>query len=342
MRIAIIGAGALGTALAGLLRIAADSESMPDPMDIWLIGSASVAAHLDAIKTHGLALELADYLPPQLSAAFVSRLTAPITTLHVTDDPREAEPCELAIVLVKSYRSEEAGAQAAQLLAADGLVISLQNGIGNDALLTKHIPAERLILGTTLLGAAATGAGQIKIASLNPTTLAWPPHLTERQQAYLRRLQRFFALAHASLTFAEDVERTLWTKLLINCAINPLTALLNIPNGVLVETPAAHAIMRDVVREVLSVAPAVGVDLPYTVDEALALADTAAISNRANISSMLQDRRRGKRTEIDALNGAVARIAHEHGVSVPINETLARLIHALETSAAVQVTLSDG
>jgi 2-dehydropantoate 2-reductase len=330
MRIAIIGAGSLGSAVAGLLNIAVDVErDGADPLDVWLVGSASVSGHLDAIREHGLALELAEYLPQQLPSDLVARFWEPIRTLHVTEQAQEAFPCDIAIVLVKSYRSEAAGAQAAQLLTADGLLISVQNGIGNDVQLAKHVPSERLIMGTTLLGARTIADGQIRIASLNPSTLAWPSQVTERQQSFLLRLQELLGHVHAPVNFAEDVQRVLWTKLVINCAINPLTAMLDVPNGFVIEDMATHAMMVEVIREALIVARAVGVELPTEI-EMIQMAENAAESNRANLSSMLQDRRRGKRTEIDALNGALVQRAREHQLSVPINESLVHLIHALE------------
>jgi 2-dehydropantoate 2-reductase len=336
MRIAIIGAGALGTALVGLLRIAADAEDHAEPLDIWLIGSASVATHINAIRTQGLRLDLAEYLPPMLIPNVLSRFMQPIHGIHVTDQPREAFPCELAIVLVKSYRSDDAGKQAIQLLADDGLLIGLQNGIGNDAVLATYVPADRLVMGATLLGATSVEAGRIKVASLNPTTIAWLPQFTERQRGWLMRLQALLKRVHAPLSFAEDVQRILWSKLLVNCAMNPLTALLEVPNGVLVETPSAYGLMTEVVREVLLVAQTIGIDLPYSEAEAMAMVERAVSSNRANLSSMLQDRMHSKRTEIDALNGAVVRLAHEHGLRVPINETLVHMIHAMETRYGVR------
>ena len=335
MRIAIIGAGSLGSAIAGLLSIAAEVEREgADPLDVWLVGSESVAAHLVAIKEHGLSLELAEYLLPMLPNDLAARFREPIRTLHVTVQAKEAFPCEVAIVLVKSYRSEVAGVQAAHLLAADGLLISLQNGIGNDRQLAMHVPSERVIIGTTLLGAAITANGQIRIASLNPSTLAWPNHLTEHQQGCLLRLQGLLAQVHATIQFAEDVQRVLWTKLIINCAINPLTALLDVPNGFVIEDVAAHGMMAEVIREALMVARAVGVELPSEA-EMIQMTENAAESNRANLSSMLQDRRRSKRTEIDALNGALVQLAREHQLSVPFNESLVHLIHALEVRYGV-------
>jgi len=123
----------------------------------------------------------------------------------------------------------------------------------------------------------------------------------------------------------------LWGKLIVNAGINPLTAILGVPNGVLLERPHARALMRATVMEAVAVAHARGVTLPYP--DPVAAVEQVAHKTGSNRSSMLQDVTRGAPTEIDAINGAIVGEGREVGVPTPINETLWRLIHSVVSSS---------
>jgi 2-dehydropantoate 2-reductase len=129
------------------------------------------------------------------------------------------------------------------------------------------------------------------------------------------------------LTWSGDLESLVWGKLVASASINPLTALLQIPNGELLQRPAAAALLDAAAREVAAVAKARGTRLPF--EDAGAYAAEVARNSAGNSSSMLQDVRRGSETEIDAINGAVAGEAVRLGVAAPVNRTLWQLVRAL-------------
>jgi 2-dehydropantoate 2-reductase len=303
MRVAIIGAGALGTLLAGILSDAKTAE-------VWLVGSTSSIDHLEAIRVHGLALNFA----PGISAASVRNLGA---FPHVTQTAALLFPCDLVIIAVKSYRTAEAAQQTQACLAPDGIVLTLQNGLGNREIL-ESILKRRVVQGTTLLAANLTTPGQINVAALGMTALgsAVPP---------LDWLQQTLSVA-APVTVAEDVDGMIWAKLIINCAINPLTGLLDVPNGALLNSSEAAPIIAGVVDEIVALAGLEQITLPYARDSAIESVYHAARVTAANISSMLSDLRRGRSTEIDALNGAIVTRAAHFNLPTPINQTLTGLI----------------
>ena len=133
---------------------------------------------------------------------------------------------------------------------------------------------------------------------------------------------------------AEDVDALLWGKLAVNAAINPLTALLRVPNGALLESPWAREVMRRAAGEVAAVAAARGIRLPF--DDAGAQAEQVARQTALNRSSMLQDVLRGAESEIEAINGAVMRAAESAGVDVPANRLLYALVKALDETVSAR------
>ena len=144
-------------------------------------------------------------------------------------------------------------------------------------------------------------------------------------------LQALFQAAGMACELTEDADALLWAKLLVNAAINPLGALLRVPNGALAESADARALMAQVLAEAQAVARALGVALP----EGAALERVLGVCQRtaANRCSMLQDVQRGRVTEIDAINGAIARLGAEKGVSAPLNAALAQLVRAAHSTA---------
>ena len=323
MRIAVIGAGSLGSLAAALLALGGGNE-------VWLIGAASSAEHLAAIVRDGLRVVLAPQLAAALEPALANRLQAPVRSVRVARSAAAAHPCELAIILVKSYRNAEAATQAEALLAPDGLALSLQNGLGNRETLAALLPHRAVAQGSTLLGATLLAPGTVLAASLGATTIGAGPELGATQHQRLAGLQAALRDAGAGAEIVPDARGVVWGKLVVNCAINPVASLLDVPNGALLALKGARAAMAQVVAEVLAVARATGVALPFADDAALPYVLDVAQATAANTCSMLQDLRRGRPTEIEALNGAVAREAQRLGVGAPVNAALANLVRARE------------
>ncbi len=255
--------------------------------------------------------------------------------LRATADVSAAGPADIALILTKAPKTEAAAQGAARVLAPSGLAITLQNGLGNLEVLARHVGPERATLGITTQGAALAGAGRLVAAGGGPTTLATRPAIDEQ----VRRFAALCALAGVDVRVAEDVDALLWGKLAVNAAINPLTALLRVPNGALLESPWAREVMRRAAGEVAAVAAARGIRLPF--DDAGAQAEQVARQTALNRSSMLQDMLRGAESEIEAINGAVMRAAESAGVDVPANRLLYALVKALDETVSARCGASQ-
>jgi len=250
----------------------------------------------------------------------------PAETLHAQIPCRALhmakEPFDLLLFTVKAYATKRAAEQAAHLIGPETVLVSLQNGLGNVEALQAHQKAELVLAGVTTSGATRHdehtviehGVGNIILGST-----AGNRALAEAVAAVLSRALPAEAVC--------DIWPVIWRKLAVNCAINPLTAMLDVPNGLLLDAPVRH-MMGEVAFEVGQVARAVGVDvepkeLPRSVEDVCRL-------TADNISSMLQDTRAGRRTEIEHLNGAVAHAAEKVGAKAPLNMALAALLAAHE------------
>ncbi len=221
--------------------------------------------------------------------------------VRAVSDPRECQGAKLALVLVKAWQTERTARQLAECLAEDGIAISLQNGLGNRETLAATLGLKRVKGGITTCGATLLGPGHARPGGEGVTTLEAHPAL-DRLSAHLMesglRVERSGA-----------VESLGWGKLVINTAINPLTALFQIPNGKLLEDDAMRNFMGCLARETASVAAMQGVALPF--DDPVAAVEEVARRTATNFSSMFQDVKRGAPTEIDAINGAVAKLGGE-------------------------------
>ena len=246
--------------------------------------------------------------------------------LNVTSELEREPASDVVLVLVKSYRTDRAARQAAQILKPDGVAITLQNGLGNLEVLGREVGENRAVLGVTAQGATVLGPGRLRHAGDGPTHLASLPG----QESRLASISALFKRAGLETTLVDDAASLVWGKLAINAGINPLTALLGIANGELVKDDLLSRIMGGAAQEVAQIAEARGIGLPY----ANAAVRTAEVSRAtaANRSSMLQDVDRGAPTEIDAISGAVVRAGEETDVPTPINEFLWRLMQDQETS----------
>jgi 2-dehydropantoate 2-reductase len=239
--------------------------------------------------------------------------------VHATDDPHEVSGAKFAIVLVKSWQTERAARQLKLSLADDGHALTLQNGLGNRETLTRDLGTGRVSLGVTTTGATLVGPGLVRTGGDGIISI-------EQNQA-LGPLEAALRSSNFNLQIVDDAQSLIWGKLVINAAINPLTALLRIPNGELLAHPIVRKIMASLASETAEVAAAEHVHLPFS-NPVSAVEDVARKTAR-NISSMFQDVRRGAPTEIDAICGAVTKRAEFHGIDTPYNRACWQLVRAL-------------
>lgn len=228
-----------------------------------------------------------------------------------------AEPlpeADIVLVLVKSTQTALIAPLAVQALAPGGLVVTLQNGLGNAAILEAATGAGRVAPGIAFLGATLLAPGLVR---------GFPGRVVlgavGTAPSRVHDLAQLLANSGFIGEIAEDVAPHLWLKLAANCAINPLSALLHVPNGALLDSPEARQMMEAAAREVAEVARAKSIDLGQD-----AVAATLEVARRTadNRSSMLQDVEAGRPTEIEFMSGAVVREGLALGVPTPVNALL--------------------
>jgi len=296
MDILIVGTGALATLFAA--RLGAAAGHTVAMLGGWQDG-------LKALRENGARLVEADGREQACS-------------VFATDNPADCRGARYALALVKSWQTARAATQLADCLAEDGLALTLQNGMGNRETLGLSLGLPRVALGVTTTGATLLGPGLARAGGEGIVSLEAHPRLGALEAALTG--------AGFEVQVVTDAESLVWGKLVINAAINPLTALLRVPNGELFQRPAARDLMRALAQEAATVVQAQGVNLPFA-DAAVAAAEVAR-KTAANHSSMLQDIRRGAPTEIDAICGAIARAGERLGVPTPYNRACWQLILA--------------
>lgn len=230
-------------------------------------------------------------------------------------DPLAAERAELICICVKAYDTLNAVRHNAELLTSACAVVSIQNGLGN-AQAIHTVCADRTVCATTAMGAVLE-AGCIRLMGEGDTWIA--PFLPSCDDA-ARFAFQVMQNAVGRCLYSDASDAILWGKLIINAAINPITAIEGVPNGAILERDELKALLVSAARESEAVAHAAGIHLPYDSAEAKVLEVCARTA--LNRSSMLRDVDAGRRTEIDAINGELVRLAERLDVPVPINRKL--------------------
>jgi 2-dehydropantoate 2-reductase len=303
LRICVVGCGAVGSLFAANL-------AQLDDVEVWAYDLAR--EHVDAINAHGLRLSGAGDV--------VGRLRA-------TSNADELPPCEFGIVATKAMHTT-AAAQATAHAFAGGCVASVQNGIGNEEAIAQHI--ERVIRGTTFPAGRVLAPGHVQWDVKGDTTFG--PF--EPQPAPLDQVERLAdACTRAGMptSAVADARGPQWRKVIFNAATNPLGALTRLTHGPVCERPDLRALVTGLVDEGKAVAAAQGIELD---DDPERLIDHAARKDVAydHKASMLQDVEARRPTEVDYLNGGIARFGREHGVPTPLNEAVWALVRGLEAS----------
>lgn len=314
--IAVIGGGSLGLLLAGRLAAAG--------ADVRLV--VRTAAQRDRLRTEGLYVEDDD-----------GAIRVHVPAFAAADSPDG--PVAWGFLCVKQRHVADAAPVCAAWLGTAGRLVAWLNGLGHEEILARWVDAGRLYAAVTTEGALRTGAARVRHTGRGETHLGPMSPGGGAQSEGVAALSPLVAvLRRAGLVVhaTPDIRPRVWRKLAVNCAINPLTALLGVPNGALVDAAELHPVMRAVVEEVAAVAKAEGVALgddpagAPLVDGLLEEVFAVCRKTAANRSSMLQDLERGQPTEIAHLNGAVAQRAAHRGEAAPVNATLAQLVRAKE------------
>jgi 2-dehydropantoate 2-reductase len=305
MQVAIIGAGAIGCFYGGLLLRAGH--------DVTFIGRQP---HVDAINAHGLLLDMQGFTGhlPARAATNTTALAAP----------------DLVLVCVKSADTETAGHSLAGHLRPDTSVLSLQNGVDNAQRL-RAVTGHPVISAVVYVGTGMAGPGHVKHHGGGGLAIGASP----ASEALARALNA----AGIRTTISDDIDTTLWSKLVINCAFNALSAVAGIAYGPMIDVEGARDVIAGAVREAVSVARASGVAMPDDL-AAQIMKIPAAMPNQT--SSTAQDLARGKPSEIDFLNGYVVRKGAELGIPTPTNQALQVMVKLAERGKQISLSPRPG
>lgn len=300
-------------------------------MRIAIVGPGAIGGLFGAVLTRGgLDVTLIDKRPDR--AARLNETGMDIEgkggTYHASVKamayPLAADPFDVILVAVKAYDTAAACKQFAPAVGPETTVITVQNGLGNVEILAEAFGTDRVLGGSTSQGANILAPGRIDHAGVAETTIGeMDGTISDRA----KRMAAAFTEAGLETAVSDNIFGLIWTKLLINVAINPLVALLRVRNGVLAEQDETLDLMRLAVTEAWEVAKAKGVRL--LVNDPVAKAVEVARKTAGNIASMHQDVRHGRRTEIDFITGAVVREGERVGVPTPYNRALTLLVKSL-------------
>jgi 2-dehydropantoate 2-reductase len=297
MKIAVLGAGAMGSLFGGKLAQGGHEVTL---ISTW-------AEHVERINREGLVMD-------GLAGGGRVKVRACLSAA-------EAGPAELVIVFVKAPQTREAMAGALALVGPETMVLTLQNGLGNVESLVEVVGPGPVMAGTSSHGANLKEPGLVCHAGAGVTALG---ELSGRLTDRLKNLGRVFEESGlAPVTLSDNVLGLIWKKLVINVASNAITALARIRNGQIFDFPETEEISRLAVLEAVEVDRRKGVVFS---DDPVQFTRQVARETGANRSSMLQDISRQRRTEIEVINGAIVREGEALGVPVPVNKVLAGLI----------------
>ncbi len=302
IRAAVMGAGAVGCYYGGMLARAGH--------DVVLVGRKT---HVDAVNAAGLRFE---------ARGFDERVS-----LRGSTEASAVAGARMVLFCVKSTDTEAAAAQIAPHLAADAIIVNLQNGVDNTERI-QALVAVPVIPAVVFVAAEMAGPGHMKHHGRGELVIGAPDGPANAAMAAKAPLLRdWFTAAGVPVTVSDNVTGELWGKLLINCAYNAISAVAQAPYGMLIDSPGIREVMRDAANEVFAVAAASGVRMtPGIVEKVPGLAATMP----TQYSSTAQDLARGRPSEIDHLNGFVVRRGEALGVPVPANRVLYALVKLIE------------
>jgi len=300
MKTVIMGAGAMGNLFGGLLTLKGE--------EVWLVGVSK--QQIDPLRTVGLTFE--------------EKGKSQIIPINATSDVTSIGKADLVIFFVKTYDTEKAVSDALVLEKEDTIFLTLQNGLGNEEVICKKMDRKKVMLGVTGQGSTLLKPGHIRHAGWGKSFIGELDHrITERAL----RIAQMFCKAGIETEISSNIHDHVWGKLLTNIGINALTALTGFKNGQLLDYPETMRLMEKLVFEAIEVARRKGV---WIEENPIDKVRKAVEATRENRSSMGQDFDHRRKTEIDAINGAIVKEAQHLGIPVPFNQAVTDLVKAIE------------
>lgn len=300
MRIAVIGAGAMGSIYGGRLSL---------HNEVYLVDTS--AAVVDHINREGLRLEEPDgehiYHPRAVTSA------------------EGMEPVDLILLFVKSLFSRAALSGNQSLIGPDTYIMTLQNGCGHEDILSEFVARDRVIIGTTQDNGALLAPGRVRRGGTGHTNVGM---LAEDAGGFLPRLQQAFRVCGFDLEIHANIQQLIWDKLFTNVSLSAVTAILQVDMGYIASNEHAWNMTVRLIREAAAVARAMGLEA----DDEKLMAEIMAVSKRSpgGCTSIRADLRDGRRSEVDTISGSVVRAARRHGIPVPTHEFVVEMVHAME------------
>ena len=302
MRIGIIGAGAIGCLFGALLGEVGNGVTLVhrDPSAVAMIRRKGVRVR----ELNGTTIK--------------TRVSAELS-------PADLSEVDLVIFTVKSYDTEEVARLHKSNIDAGSVILTVQNGLSNAEMLSKVFGREAVLAGTTTEASFLVGPGDVVHTGKGKTWVGEPNAMLSTRCAGIAKV---FGRAGIKTVVSRNIQGVMWSKMIVNAAINPVSALTHLPNGALAGVPGLNEVMLDVIREGVAVSKASRIRLePSDPSKFLSRVLKATASNR---SSMLQDVEKGKPTEILQLNGAIAELGKWHKIPTPLNQLLTSLVLGME------------
>ena len=311
MKYAILGAGAMGSIIGATLAKGGQEVVLVDPYK----------EHLDKVARDGLHVNWPD--------------RTETVRLGTCANPAEASPVDLVILLVKGFHSEAAVKGAPGLFGENTYICSLQNGLGNDDILAGLFPRERILQGVMRMTGSLIGPGEVR-ANIGGDVAIYLGSMAQQAASddRARTMAGHLCAGGLASEFSAHVAEHVWAKVVMNACVNGTCGIVRLRARDYFNHPEGFRTVQDITREVVAVAAAKGVTLDY---DAL-IADMLAAVARAgeHHPSMAQDIRGKRKTEIDSLNGAIARYGKELGIPTPANDYVARFVKIIEDNYAEQ------
>ncbi len=298
MKAGIVGAGALGSLFSHIFQKSGIAFSVYE-------NNISVVNEINSL---GLTLtegEVKETINPAISSS-----------------PGILGDVDIIFLFVKSYSTEDAIKSIKSSIKPDSIIVSLQNGIGNFESISKHIDKNRIVLGTTTIGATKTEASAVTLGGKGIVTIG------SSSSDSVDSVDMLFRSTEISVNKIFNPQIAVWKKAVVNAGINPIATILDIKNGEILENKFAIKLQESAVREAIDSAIAAGIQIDFNsmIHEVRDICKKTSI----NTCSMLQDIKNKRRTEIDSINGAIINTAARYGILTPVTETLYQLVKCLE------------
>lgn len=304
MRIAVLGAGAMGSLYGGYLS---------RKHDVLLVDVKEETTQ--KINADGLIIHEPD------GTTAVCHPRAAVNTAGMA-------PVDLIIVFVKAMFSESALQNNRALIGPDTYVMTLQNGSGHEDTLCKFVDRAHVVIGTTQHNSAVVGPGEIRHGGSGITHLG----CIEGDVSRLQLIADALCESGLEADCDPNVLKLIWGKMFTNVSVSALTGVLQVPMGFIVEDPHAWALCQTLVREAVAVAKGEGLD--FDAEEKIAEVRAVCEKSPQGLTSIYADLQRGRRTEVDTISGSVVRASKRNGVPAPTHEAIVALVHAMEARAA--------